>query len=91
METQGGRTKLNRMVLPGEMKLTAVTDDPAGSAEWMQDIERSTVVFVFSSGRKITLTGVAIATEEGVIENVTEGTTNELTFAFSQFTDTDEP
>jgi hypothetical protein len=90
MEVQGGRAKLNLMVIPGEVKLTAVTDDPAGAAEWLQNVERSTVVFSLVSGRKITLTGVTIATEEGVGENVTEGTTNELTFVFDHFTDTDQ-
>lgn len=89
MEVQGGRTRHNTKIKPGMITATLVTDDPDGTADWMQNVEGSTMVIACSNDRRITLRGVTHATEEGVQEGVTEGTTNELTWTFETYQDTD--
>lgn len=88
-EVQGNKRRHNAKYMTGSITLTLVTDDPDGTAEWLQGVEDATMVLNLANNRQFTAIGVTHATEEGVTEGLTEGTTNELTFTFQNYTDRD--
>jgi len=88
-EVQGNKRRHNAKFVTGMITMTLVTDDPDGAAEWLQLVEDATMTLNLANGRQVTLSGVTHATEEGVMEGLTEGTTNELTFTFAHCTDRD--
>lgn len=89
METQGGKRRHNAKFITGRITMTLITDDPDGAAEWLSKVEDATMTLSFANGRLVTLRGVTHATEGGVTEGLTEGTTSELTFTFETYTDSD--
>lgn len=70
---------------PGKFTITVV---PRGDISFIRDIENSTFVFNHANRRSVTMTGVTFATDDGLVENTTQGTTNELTFGYEASSDT---
>ena len=63
----------------GTFKMTAVTDQDLG---WVNAVEDAKATLTFLNGRIVTCTGVTFASDDGLEENTTQGTTGELTFTF---------
>lgn len=70
----------------GMFRMTALLDQ---DLSWLDAVEDASATLTFLNGRIVRCTGVTFATEEGVQENTTQGTTNELSFTFVTSDDRD--
>jgi len=68
----------------GKLTMQAVTDQ---DLSWLDRVEGATLTTTLLNGRKLVFGNVTLVVDEGVNQNITQGTTETLTFTYGSAVD----